>query len=229
MRTNQSHTAVPALAALALAALAPLALLGCKPATDARAAGSPRGAATQETDEADPRTNQATTNRATANQDEANQNPEENAATRAVAILRAVGDSGVTGSIHFETTEDGLRITGDVRGLEPGEHGFHIHQFGDLTATEDGTSAGGHFAPEGHDHGAPDADQRHVGDLGNIEADGSGNAAVDKVDDVVALTGPHSILGRAVVVHAGKDTFQGKSGEAGDRVAFGVIGIAEAD
>ncbi|MCA8949470.1 MAG: superoxide dismutase family protein [Planctomycetes bacterium] len=45
-------------------------------------------------------------------------------------------------------------------------------------------------------------------------------------DDVIALGGEHSILGRALVVHAGEDTFEQPTGAAGARVAFGVIGIA---
>jgi Cu-Zn family superoxide dismutase len=148
-------------------------------------------------------------------------------AEHAVAVLSPVGDSGVSGVVEFHAEDGAIRITGQIENLSAGEHGFHIHQYGDLTAGADGSSAGGHFAPENAPHGAPDAEQRHVGDLGNITADDSGVAEIDKTDSVVALSGAHSILGRAVVVHADPDSFSGKSGEAGSRVAFGVVGRAE--
>ena len=56
-------------------------------------------------------------------------------------------------------------------------------------------------------HGAPDAEERHLGDLGNVKADEKGDAIVDFLDNKTSLYGPHSILGRAIVVHADKDDF----------------------
>ena len=72
-----------------------------------------------------------------------------------------------------------------------------------------------------------------MGDLGNIEAKADGVAEVAIEDSLVSLIGPHSVIGRAIVVHAGQDDLgQGgdegslKTGNAGGRVACGVIGIA---
>ena len=150
------------------------------------------------------------------------------APTDASVQLVEVADSGVSGTLRLEELADGVRITGRIEGLEPGEHGFHVHTFGDLSDREKGESAGGHFAPDGHQHGRPSDDKRHVGDLGNIRADQNGVATIDIVDDVIALSGKNSILGRALVVHADPDQFVQPSGGAGGRVAFGVIGIADA-
>lgn len=149
------------------------------------------------------------------------------AVERALAVLVPVGESGVSGEVQFEQVADGVRITGRIEGLTPGAHGFHVHRFGDLSDGTGGTSAGGHFAPEGSPHGNPSEEQRHVGDLGNVVAGEDGIATIDFVDDVVALSGRHSIVGRALVVHAEADRFTQPSGNAGARVAFGVIGIAE--
>lgn len=146
----------------------------------------------------------------------------------AVAVLVPVGDSGVEGTIRFERADDGkVEVTGEVRGLTPGKHGFHVHQFGDLSDRQEGKSAGDHFAGGTEHHGAPDAERRHAGDLGNIVAGEDGVAKIEMTDAVISLSGPHSILGRAVVVHAGEDKFTQPSGDAGGRVAFGVVGISK--
>jgi len=114
--------------------------------------------------------------------------------------------------------------------LEPGEHGFHIHQFGDMS--QGCESMGPHYDPEGVDHG--DLDQGHVGDLGNITADDSGTSTVKIVAERVDLTGEQSVVGRGIVVHADKDDLgKGgdaeslKTGNAGDRLACGVITLKE--
>lgn len=146
---------------------------------------------------------------------------------RAVCVLRSVGDSGVTGTLTFTAEGGKVKLQGTVSGLTPGKHGFHVHEFGDVSNLADGTSAGGHYNPAGEKHGAPDAEHRHVGDLGNIEAGDDGVANVDISDAMIALEGAHSIVGRSIVVHAGADKFTGASGDAGPRVAVGVIGIAK--
>jgi Cu-Zn family superoxide dismutase len=145
----------------------------------------------------------------------------------AIAIVRPVGESQVSGSIKFEPKGEGMRIYGEVKGLSAGKHGFHVHQFGDLSDTSKGESAGGHFNPHGSEHGERESEQRHVGDFGNIEATQAGVANIDFVDPLVTLSGPNSILGRAIVIHAGEDKFTQPSGDAGARVAFGVVGVAE--
>ena len=93
--------------------------------------------------------------------------------TKAVCVL--VGDN-VGGTIYFVSSGDNIHVSGQVTGLIVGKHGFHIHEFGDLT--NGCTSAGGHFNPENKEHGGPTDAVRHVGDLGNIVADGNGLAKV---------------------------------------------------
>ena len=146
---------------------------------------------------------------------------------KAVAVLHPTQGNNVTGTVYFSRTPNGIEVKGDVMGLSPGKHGFHIHQFGDCTAP-DGTSAGGHFNPENQPHAGPDQAKRHVGDLGNIVADSSGNAHYARTDSHLKFEGRDSIIGRAVIVHAGADDLMSQpSGNAGPRVACGVIGIAK--
>ncbi|XP_052811309.1 superoxide dismutase [Cu-Zn]-like [Mya arenaria] len=151
---------------------------------------------------------------------------------KAVCVLK--GDSDVTGTVIFSQEGEGkpVTVTGELRGLAPGKHGFHIHQFGDNTSGC--TSAGPHFNPDDKDHGGPTDAIRHAGDLGNVEAGADNVAKVDIQDSQISLTGPKSIIGRTVVVHADVDDL-GKgghelsktTGNAGGRQACGVIGIAK--
>ncbi|KAI9732943.1 MAG: Superoxide dismutase [Cu-Zn] [Claussenomyces sp. TS43310] len=123
---------------------------------------------------------------------------------KAVAQLR--GDSKVAGTVTFEQADESspTTITYDISGNDSNaKRGMHVHQFGDNT--NGCTSAGPHFNPHGKEHGAPDAEVRHVGDLGNFATDGQGNAKGTVTDKLVKLIGPESVIGRTVVVHAGQD------------------------
>lgn len=148
---------------------------------------------------------------------------------RAVAILQPIGKHDVHGHVVFQQVGNRIRITGKIMGLAPGKHGFHIHQFGDLSDHAKGESAGGHWNPENMPHGAPDTKERHVGDLGNIEANAEGVATIDEYDRMLKFHGRDSIIGRSVVVHEKPDTFVQPTGAAGGRVAFGTIGWAKAE
>uniref|UniRef100_A0A224Z595 superoxide dismutase n=1 Tax=Rhipicephalus zambeziensis TaxID=60191 RepID=A0A224Z595_9ACAR len=129
-----------------------------------------------------------------------------------------------------ESVEHSVVITGEITGLHPGEHGLHVHSYGDLTNGCNSTK--GHFNPMHKDHGGPEDRERHVGDLGNIKAEADGKARVYITDSMISLVGHHNIIGRAMVVHANRDDF-GKggtnesktSGSAGPRLACCVIGF----
>jgi len=145
--------------------------------------------------------------------------------TQAVAEMKAAEGEEVHGKVIFTREKKGIRVSAELKGLTPGRHGIHIHEKGDCSAPKAG-SAGGHFDPEGHPHGAPPnpPSQRHVGDLGNLEAREDGSAAFETVDKLITFSGDHSILGRSVVVHAGPDDFTSQpAGDSGPPVACGVI------
>jgi Cu-Zn family superoxide dismutase len=151
------------------------------------------------------------------------------APVKAVAVLYPTAGNQVHGVVTFTKVRDGVKVVADIEGLSAGEHGFHIHELGDCTAS-DGKSAGGHFNPDGTPHGAPTspAKNRHVGDLGNITALNSGKAHLERVDSLLAFDGAHSVINRGVIVHAGKDDLTSQpTGAAGSRVACGVIKIAK--
>uniref|UniRef100_A0A147BME9 superoxide dismutase n=1 Tax=Ixodes ricinus TaxID=34613 RepID=A0A147BME9_IXORI len=150
---------------------------------------------------------------------------------RGVAVLNG---GPVRGRVEFikENPYVQVQVLGNVTGLSPGHHGFHVHRFGDLSAGC--PSAGPHFNPGNTVHGAPEDDYRHVGDLGNIEADANGIAVFNFYDRLLEFEGGHGIIGRAVVVHERQDDLgrtthpeSRSTGNAGGRLTCGVIGFAK--
>jgi Cu-Zn family superoxide dismutase len=146
--------------------------------------------------------------------------------TKAIATIRAVQGAGISGTVAFIPEQGKIRVVVDVRGLPPGKHGIHVHEYGDLSAP-DGSSVGGHFNPTNQPHGAPTDAQRHLGDLGNIEADRNGVAKTSFLVDRISLTGPNSIIGRSAVIKERADDFKTQpAGAAGARIAWGIIGYS---
>ena len=109
---------------------------------------------------------------------------------RAIAKIRgATGvDAQVSGSVVFEqlTPLGDVTVRVDIRGLRPGKHGFHVHQFGDVRSTSDLSTMSAHFVPfcappsidengqqtggceNDQVHGFPPSARRQPGDMGNI-------------------------------------------------------------
>ncbi len=148
---------------------------------------------------------------------------------KAVAVLIPTKGSSVAGVVVFTEAAKGTRVKAEITGLTPGKHGFHIHEYGDASSP-DGKAAGGHFNPEKKEHGDPaKKGPRHVGDLGNLVADDSGKATYDMEIAHLPLHGDNTILGHGVVVHEKADDYSQPVGNAGGRLAVGVIGIAKGD
>lgn len=146
----------------------------------------------------------------------------------AVATLLPLAESGVSGTVEFRRLGDATEIRYTVHGLAPGDHGFHLHRMPNCGADstgEPGSAAGVHFNPLSSPHGAPSnaLTGRHAGDTGNITADASGRAQGIAIDSVLTFEGPTQLIGRAVIVHAGRDDLETQpSGDAGARLACGV-------
>lgn len=146
--------------------------------------------------------------------------------TEAIASMIPTKGSDVKGWVKFTRVGDKVRVEAELSGLTPGDHGFHIHEFG--VWSEDGMASGGHYNPTNQPHAGHDATERHVGDFGNITADANGVAKLTLEDSGVRFSGPTSVLGRGVVVHEKADDLKTQpSGDAGARLAVGVIGVAK--
>ncbi|KAL1499327.1 hypothetical protein AB1Y20_011535 [Prymnesium parvum] len=147
----------------------------------------------------------------------------------------------VSGTVHLmQRLGAHTVISYRIEGLTPGAHGFHIYEKPDFSRGLE--SAGQHFNPFGDVHGAPCDLHRHVGDLGNVLANEDGVAVGKFTDPLIMLSGPHSVIGRAMVVHCDADDLglgdnsnpaptpiNGKcslvTGNAGSQVAWGEISL----
>lgn len=142
------------------------------------------------------------------------------------ALIQGVQEgSPIHGEVHFQESSEGLHVHAMITGLTPGKHGFHIHEFGDIS--NNGKAAGGHYNPMEKPHGyvvEQGIHAVHGGDLGNIEVDSSGYGELSVVVKDLWLTGkPFSIAGRAVIIHEKEDDFGQPVGNAGARMAGGTI------
>ena len=147
-------------------------------------------------------------------------------------------EGGEAGTVTFTPKGDGVEIEVEVTGLTPGFHGFHIHETG--TCEPDAPmgafdTAGGHYATGSQTHGD------HVGDMPTLFASEDGTARATFATDRFTLEDLADDDGSAVMVHADQDNQAnipdryraGKqpgpdmdtldTGDAGDRVACGVI------
>jgi Cu-Zn family superoxide dismutase len=149
--------------------------------------------------------------------------------THAVARLDPTEGNAARGIVRFAQTDRGVHVEVELSGLEPGsKHAFHVHEFGDCSA-KDAASAGGHYRGGHESHGLPPSESRHAGDMGNLVADDDGAVRFRGDFDLMHVAAPTApIIGRAVIVHEKVDDGSQPVGNAGGRIACGVIGVAKA-
>ena len=145
----------------------------------------------------------------------------------------------VRGQIHMiQKGDEPVHIYIELGGFDmtkenaPMTHGIHIHNYGDMRDSCE--SLGSHFNPDDTAHADKDAHIRHIGDLGNIACDMTGEIDHHMTDDRISLHGKDSIIGRSIAVHFGPDdmglggnngSLQG--GNAGPKVACCIIARAD--
>ena len=135
-------------------------------------------------------------------------------------------DGKVIGTITLTETPQGVLLAGELNGVPPGPHGFHLHAVGQCEPPF--TSAGGHFNPDNKKHGFHDAGGPHAGDLPNLHALTDGKAVVDAIAPGLTLSGGgRSLLdqdGASIVIHARADDYRtDPAGESGDRIICGIV------
>lgn len=148
--------------------------------------------------------------------------------SQATVQLAPTRGNTANGGLKISAAGAGVHISGMVQGLKPdSEFGFHFHEKGDCSAP-DATSAGAHFNPTSQQHGNPQAQPHHAGDMLNVKSDAQGVAevSIDNPDVSLGSGQPNDVIGKALVMHAKPDDYQTQpSGNSGDRIACGVIAV----
>lgn len=158
-----------------------------------------------------------------------------NSNIKAIAFF---SNSDIKGTVRFEEifhldNKNEILVDINLEGFIPNTlHGFHIHETGDLSNGCDSMCA--HFNPKNKSHGGRDDEERHIGDLGNLQADNEGKVKLCFYDKLIKLRGDDSnIIGRGVVIHAdpddcgkGEHTDSKTTGHSGKRIACAIIGYA---
>lgn len=133
-------------------------------------------------------------------------------------------DANLGGTVTF--TQDGynVKIVAEVKGVPPGKHGIHVHEYGQCEAPTF-ESAGAHVNPDGAAHGCPGSPEYHPGDLGNIEVGADGTGRLEMSTTALTVTpGSNSVVGKTVILHERFDDCVARpAGNSGGRIACGVI------
>lgn len=129
------------------------------------------------------------------------------------------------GNVTVTSEGDGFRLAGDITGLPPGEHGFHVHAVGRCDPPFE--SAGPHWNPTNKQHGTQNPNGPHAGDLTGLTV---GSDGIGHVNALVTGQSLHALMdadGASIVVHEKADDYKtDPSGNSGARIACGVIGGA---
>lgn len=132
------------------------------------------------------------------------------------------------GQAALVQTPHGVLVKLSLKGAAPGEHAFHVHAVGKCEPPFIG--AGGHFNPGAKKHGMEAVEGSHAGDMPNLHIPASGELVIEVANPMITLVKgqPNSVFdadGSALVIHAGADDYKSDpTGNAGDRIACGVIG-----
>jgi len=147
-------------------------------------------------------------------------------ATPGGAALKTA-DGKDAGLVTLSEDGKGVTVKVEVAGLEPGEHGLHLHMIGRCEGPKF-ESAGGHWNPTGKQHGRDNPEGAHLGDLANLGVGADGRGSSTFLIGGATLKGAQNPLidldGAALVVHAKPDDYKtDPSGSSGDRIACAVL------
>ncbi len=164
------------------------------------------------------------------NQDKGEEAVESNATAEEEVLVSLENNEGqVVGTATLTEGEEGVHISLEGEDLPAGEHGFHIHEVGKCELP-DFESAGSHYNPTNAKHGFNHPEGPHAGDLENITVNEDGTVQAEVDAPMVTLQADtentlYTEQGTSLMIHSGPDDYRSQpSGDAGDRIACGVIG-----
>jgi Cu-Zn family superoxide dismutase len=154
---------------------------------------------------------------------------------QAPAVPLAGADGRILGEVRAGDSPQGAVFHISAQALPPGTHGLHIHDVG-LCEGPKFETAGGHWNPEGKQHGLHNPQGPHRGDLPNVTVGEDGRLSATVTVEASNLRGSRAYgfanqiideNGAALVIHAGPDDMRtDPSGNSGDRIACAVLGAA---
>ena len=143
--------------------------------------------------------------------------------------ISADGVGKSVGTITIKEAKDGVTIEPKLKGLPPGEHGFHVHENGSCEPAEKdgkkvaGQAAGGHFDRDATQAHKGPGGGGHEGDLPKLVVSDKGEAK-DKLE--VKGMKLADLQGKSLMIHAGGDNYSDTpkpNGGGGDRIVCGVV------
>jgi len=146
-----------------------------------------------------------------------------------VSLIDAKGIGKPAGTVSIKETAEGLELDTNLKGLPPGEHGFHLHENGSCAPADKdhmptaGQAAGGHYDPEGTNAHKGPGGGGHKGDLPRLEVDSNGKSNAKLKVSGLKLA---DVRGKAFVIHEGGDNYSDTPkplGGGGARIACGVV------
>ncbi|KAJ1545704.1 hypothetical protein HK096_006083 [Nowakowskiella sp. JEL0078] len=152
---------------------------------------------------------------------------------QAISQLSSVNSSSLTGTVQLyqESADTPIVLYIKVSGADANSVlSWHIHASGNISDVKEGLAALAHFNPLNTTHGCFKNNTRHAGDLDLLYSDSHGNIETTVSTELLSLYPGTAVytLGRAIIVHAKKDDCTGNNGNAGSRLAQGVVGFRNA-
>lgn len=147
-----------------------------------------------------------------------------NPQSASTALQFREGMEEANGVVTFTETANGVKISARISGLQPGVYSLHLHENGECNAPDFAT-VGDTFNPhrQAMAEGESSAEGA-VGDLGDLEVGDDGSGTLETESKVLTVTpGPASVVGRTVVLDAGRTGEPQPAGEASAHTACGVV------
>ncbi len=132
------------------------------------------------------------------------------------------------GTVIFTESDEGVKLSVDIKKMAPGSHAFHIFEKGNFTPP-DFKNAGGHYNPFKKEHGLENPKGPHAGDFKNIEVDENGTCKTEYTTKLITLKERmvHTLFrkeGTSIIIHEKPDDYKSDpAGNAGPRIAGGII------
>lgn len=143
-------------------------------------------------------------------------------------LVDETGPGKYIGTVDVRQTDHGVVFEPELSDLDPGLHGFHVHEDASCDPnTKDADwrqvpagAAGDHYDPRGVDTHKGPYEVSHLGDLPNLYVNEEGDATHPVLAPRLEMK---YLQGRSLIVHALPDDYEDGEPNSGARVACGIF------